>query len=171
MATEASRDLLTALNDMVAGLRDSGILDDGDPLLSQSFVEGETKVPEIAGAVIASMDEDEVLIEGLKKLIDDLSKRKSRIEARQDNKRGLLELTMMRAEIAKLETPAATLSLRAVPQKLADDLDEALIPSDYFEPQAPKLSRKKLLDALKAGAVIDGAKLTNGGQALAIRRH
>lgn len=170
MAVEASRELLTALNDMVAGLRESGVLDEGDPLLSQSFVEGETKVPEIAGAVVASMDEDQILIDGLKSMLDELGKRKSRIEARQDNKRGLLEITMMRADITKLETPAATLSLRAVPIALGE-VDEALIPSDYFETPPPKLSRKKLLDALKAGAVIEGAKLTNGGQTLAIRRH
>ena len=168
MNANVSHELFREIQSMAVSLKEAGIVDENDPLLTQSFVEGETAVPEIAAAVVASIDEDNIMLAGLKALIEDLSKRKSRIEDRIENKRGLLELTLMRADLKTLETPAATLSLRAVPQKIAS-VDEALIPSEYFVPQAPALDKRKLLADLKEGKQVPGAVLSNGGQTIAIR--
>lgn len=170
MNEQSAHELFHALNGMIVSLKQSGILDEHDPLLSQSFVEGETQIPEIVAGVIRSIDDDMVLATGLKTMIDEYQKRKSRIEERVENKRGLIELALMRAEVPSLETPAATVSLRAVPIALGE-VDEAAVPSEFFDPGTPKLNRKRLLEALKSGASIDGAKLTNGGQTLSIRRH
>lgn len=168
--SQADHELFEALNGMLVGLRATGIFDEGDPLLSQSFVEGETAVPEIIGDVIRSLDDDQVLVAGLTSMIDEYQKRKARIEKRMENKRGLIELTLMRADITSLETPAATVSLRPLPKALGP-INEALIPSDYFSVPAPTLDRRKLLADLKDGKDVAGAVLSNGGVSLAIRRH
>jgi hypothetical protein len=170
MNANVTHDLVREIQNMAVALKDNGILDEGDPLLSQSFVEGETFIPEIVGAVVKSIDEDGILVTGIKALIEELQARKSRIEGRAENKRGLIELALMRAEIKSVETPAATVSLRAVPPKIAS-VDESLIPSEYFTVPTPALDKRKLLADLKEGKQVPGAVLSNGGQSITIRRH
>jgi hypothetical protein len=48
-------------------------------------------------------------------------------------------------------------------------VDESHIPEAFWKPQQPKLDRRALLAALKAGEVIRGAALDNGGTALSVR--
>ncbi|MGE0857439.1 MAG: siphovirus Gp157 family protein [Hyphomicrobiaceae bacterium] len=43
------------------------------------------------------------------------------------------------------------------------------IPSEFWKPQPPRLDKKVVLDALKAGAVVPGAELSNGGETLSMR--
>lgn len=168
--TDARHVMFTEIQTMLVQLKDNGIIDEADPLLTQSFIEGETVMPDLIAAVIRSIDEDQVLVAGLKTLIDEYQARKSRFDQRIENKRGLIELALMRADIRTLETSAATVSLRPIPAALGP-VDEALIPSEYFTVPAPSLDRRKLLAALKEGKHVAGAALSNGGQSIAIRRH
>jgi hypothetical protein len=48
-------------------------------------------------------------------------------------------------------------------------VNEAEIPEPFWIPQAPKLDRKGILDALKAGSHVPGATFTNSRVSLAIR--
>jgi hypothetical protein len=77
---------------------------------------------------------------------------------------------MSTAGVKKLERPAATLSLRSVPPK-AIITSEVELPSRFFVDQAPKLDKKAVLDALKAGEKVAGAELSNGGETIALRRN
>lgn len=109
-----------------------------------------------------------MLCAGLSTMIQVLASRKARLETRVDRRRVAIERAMMAGELAKLELPQATLSLRLVPPKLAV-ISEEMIPKKYFE-QVPKLLRSELWADVKAGMDVPGARLTNGSTTLAIRR-
>jgi hypothetical protein len=47
--------------------------------------------------------------------------------------------------------------------------DEHAIPQAFWRPQPPKLDRKAIGEALKAGQAVPGAQLSNGGTTLAIK--
>lgn len=166
---DVAHDLFMEVHKSLRQLQESGILDEGDPLLTQSFIEGETFVPELIDAALVSIDNDQVLIDGLKVRIDDLSKRKSRIEKRVTVLRGLIEQILVQSETKWIETRLATVSVKAAAQQLGE-IDESKLPSKYFVPQDPKLDRKALLKDLRDGVQVDGATLNNGGLSLAIRR-
>ena len=134
----------------------------------RDMIEGETDLHEMIERVVMSMDEDGMLVTGLAARIDELSERKRRIENRISSKRAMVEQAMVIGEVETLERPTFTLSLRRVPPK-AEVTDESLIPSSYWQPQPPKLDKKALLGALKEGASVPGATLSNGGIALQIR--
>ena len=76
---------------------------------------------------------------------------------------------MSMAELKKLELPQATISRKPTPAK-ALILDEAAIPARFWKPSDPKLDKKAVLDALKAGEAVPGTSLSNGGETIAIRR-
>lgn len=134
----------------------------------RDMIEGETDLHEMIERVVVSMDEDAMLVTGLTLRIEELTERKRRIESRIGSKRAMVEQAMVIGEVERLERPTFTLSLRNVPPK-AEVAEETLIPSEYWEAQPPKLDKKALLSALKAGAQIPGATLSNGGIALQIR--
>jgi|GEM_PF-3606354 len=169
MSENSLRDLFKDIQSMLLSMADSGVMDENDPLLSQSFVEGETFVPELIDGVLASIENDMILLAGIKEIVTEYNARKSRISKRIEEKKGMIELALIRADIPKLETPRATVSLRNVPRALAS-LEESEIPAEYFFQPPPKLDRKKLLNDMRAGKDVDGATLNNGGITLAVRR-
>lgn len=183
---EAAKVLREQLADLVAG----------DPEFIRDTIEGETNLREQIAAMVASIAEDEALAEGVKRLQDTLTTRRERYEARAETKRTLVANAMAIGEIKKQETPAGTVSLKALPPKL-HVTEEADIPTRFWKPADPKLDRKALTDALKdrdaaigaAEAVEDaderaraiakanedfppitGAVLTNGSSTIAIRK-
>jgi hypothetical protein len=108
-------------------------------------------------------------VAGIESLAGSLSERKRRLEDRIGWRRAAIERAMAIGELPTLTLPDATLSLKTVPQGLTI-VDEAKVPAKFWKAQDPVLDKKALKDALKAGDVVDGAQLTNGGQTLAIRR-
>jgi hypothetical protein len=48
-------------------------------------------------------------------------------------------------------------------------LDEAAVPSIYWEPREPRLNRQELLSELKEGAEIEGVALSNREPVLSVR--
>lgn len=75
----------------------------------------------------------------------------------------LLE-NMVRTGLTKIDCPFFSLSVRKNPQAV-EVLMADQIPDDYYdipEPPAPVLNKKKLAEDLKAGVVIEGARLTQG---------
>ena len=48
-------------------------------------------------------------------------------------------------------------------------LDEAVVPSIYWEPREPRLNRQGLLTDLKGGADINGVSLSNPEPVLSVR--
>jgi len=167
----------------------------GDPEFIRDTIEGETSLHEMISAVAASLLEDTALADGIARLTDDLETRKERILARAETKRALIASAMEIGELAKIETPAATISVRPVPPK-ALIIEEADIPARFWEPAPPKLNKRAILDALKerqaaiadalshdepgarsaaldaaraAHPEIPGAALSNGARTISIR--
>lgn len=139
-----------------------------DAQLSHDMVEGETTFFEAVEAALAEIDECDVMAEGLKAHIKKLQDRLSRIEGRSDRLRGLIDQAFQMADVQTHKFTTATISTKRIPPKLIVN-DEASIPSQFWEPQPPKLDKKALADAVKNGGV-QGASMSNGGVTIQIRR-
>jgi hypothetical protein len=156
---QAVRDLLASLKDIIG--------DDED--FAADIIEGETNFLEIVNALVAQDGEDHASVEAIQLYIDKLSKRALNINARIERRRAALLTALQTAGITKpLRCPLATVGLRAVPPKVVPT-DEKLIPDEYWRKPPPVLDKRGLLAALKGGATIPGACLSNGGVALSIR--
>lgn len=156
---EIARTLLANIRDVI----------DGDDEAAHDAIEGETSLIEaITAAVdrITELDAHEAAIAGMMK---DLAARKERFAHQGEQIRAALCVAMGMVKLKKLELPQATLSLKSLPAK-AVILSEVEIPSMFFVDQAPKLDKRSVLDALKSGAAVPGAVLSNGGETIAIRR-
>ncbi len=147
---EAARVLREQIADVAAG----------DPDFVRDVIEGQTELHEQIGALVASIAEDEALAEGVTRLMGDLADRKRRFQARAEVKRAMVASAMEIGELRKVETPAGTVSLKAVPPKLVAT-EEAEIPARYWKSGDPTLDRKALGDALKsrAAALADAQKI------------
>lgn len=142
--------------------------EDVDPKLLLDTIEGETNLAEACVFVLEQTNEDEILLEGLKAKIEELSVRKGRMEKSIADRRTIILMAMDRAGLHTIRSPLGTLSVRATLPK-ATISDEAVIPAKFFKPQDPKLDKAALLDALKSGEAVPGASLSNGGIQLSIR--
>ena len=131
-------------------------------------LEGITDLKEMLAEVIRSALEDEALAAGLSTRLSDMKARLERLETRAKRKRQLALKTMGEADMAKLEQPDFTASLRHAAPAL-DVVAEDKIPAAYWKPQPFKLDRQGLLQALKAGTAIDGVGWAPPQQLLSVR--
>jgi len=154
----AAAELLAALGD-----------DAQDEELAHDMIEGETDFFEAVERVLSEIDECEIMQAGIKDMQKRLSDRLARVSGRADRLRGLIDQAFQMAEIKSHKFASATISTKAVPRKLIVT-DESQIPARFYEPQPPKLDRKALLDAIKAGEAVPGADMSNGGTTIQIRR-
>lgn len=108
--------------------------------------------------------------EALKLYMKDIQARKSRLERSAETLRNIILQAM---DINGLETIpgiAATLSISRKKPTIKVT-DEALVPSRFFKPQAPKLDKKALAAEYKeSGEIFAGCDMDNGGVILTIRR-
>jgi len=141
----------------------------GDEGFIRDSLEGELDLDSLVGKLVASIAEDEALAAGLKDHCEAMNARLRRFTGRADDKRALLVKTLEIAGRPSIETPAGTVSMRPVPPKVVE-ADASEIPSEFWTPSPPKLDRKALLEALKAGRIVPGASLSNGGQTVAIKK-
>ncbi len=131
-------------------------------------LEGLTRLDDVLAEVVRSTLSDETLAEALRGRIADMRVRLERLEHAAETKRAAIAAAMSETNLRTLTMPEATVSLRDLPPKLIVT-EEGAIPSDYWKPQPPKLDRRGLTDALKAGAPCTGATLSNGGVTVAVR--
>lgn len=140
---------------------------DDDELIADS-IEGQTTFGECVDAVLVAMDDDEVIVAGIKDRIGVLSERQARIERRIKARRAALEAAFLIADLPKYESALATVSQKAMPAKMIIT-DESLIPAAYWKTGDPKLDKKALMAALKDSEHVPGATLDNGGRTIQIR--
>ena len=152
----------TAIKDSILKLTD-------DDDVIRDTLEGETSLHELIGAVLESIDDDQLIVDGCKSRVKDLTERKQRIDKRISAKKTMIEQAMIIAELPSIETPVATASIKKVPPKVIIS-EEAEIPTDYWKSPDPVLDKKALGQALKDGLEVPGATLSNGGVTLALRR-
>lgn len=139
--------------------------DDAD--LIASTVEGETQLVDVMQRGLARVLELNGMLDGIAGMIASLKDRGERLETQRDRIKELLSVAMQTAGMKRLESPLATVSLRAVAPSVVVT-SESDIPSRFWKPQEPKLDKRELLKALKDGAIA-GAQLSNGGQTISIK--
>jgi Siphovirus Gp157 len=143
-----------------------------DPQIDQrtlaDTIEGLTDLHEIVAAIIRSALSDETLATGLKCRIADMQGRLDRLENRASKRRQIAKDIMVELDLKKITAPDFTVSIRpGMPTLLV--LDEAAVPSIYWQPSAPRLNRQGLLSELKDGAEIKGVTLSNPEPVLSVR--
>ena len=131
-------------------------------------VEGLTDLHEIVAAIIRSALADEALSAGLKGRIADMQGRLHRLQNRASKRRQIAKEVMVELDLKKITAPDFTVSIRpGTPSLLV--IDEAAVPSIYWQPSEPRLNRQKLATELKDGAEITGVTLSNPEPVLSVR--
>jgi hypothetical protein len=131
-------------------------------------VEGLTEVHEILAAIVRAALADEALATGLKGRIAEMQERLERLQERAAKRRQIVKDTMVELDLKKLTAPDFSASVRpGMPALLV--IDEAAVPSIYWEPREPRLDRQGLLAELKQGAEITGVTLSNPEPVLSVR--
>jgi hypothetical protein len=131
-------------------------------------VEGLTDVHEILAAIVRAALADEALATGLKSRIAEMQERLERLQERAAKRRQIVKDTMVELDLKKLTAPDFSVSVRpGMPALLV--IDEAAVPSIYWEPREPRLDRQGLLAELKQGAEITGVTLSNPEPVLSVR--
>ena len=131
-------------------------------------VEGLTDLHEIVTAIIRSALADEALAAGLKGRIADMQGRLERLQDRASKRRQIAKDVMVELDLKKITAPDFSVSIRPGMPAL-QVLDEAAVPSIYWQPSAPRLKRQELLSELKDGADITGVTLSNPEPVLSVR--
>jgi Siphovirus Gp157 len=131
-------------------------------------VEGLTDLHEIIAAIVRAALADEALATGLKGRIAEMQDRLERLQDCATKRRQIAKDVMVELDIKKITAPDFTISIRpGMPALLV--LDEAAVPSIYWEPREPRLNRQELLSELKAGTDIEGVALSNPEPVLSVR--
>ena len=131
-------------------------------------VEGLTDLHEILTAVIRAALTDQALATGLAGRIVEMQTRLDRLQDRAAKRRQIAKDVMVELDLKKLSAPDFTASLRPGTPALMV-IDEAAVPSIYWEPREPRLDRQGLANDLKQGAEIAGVALSNPEPVLSVR--
>ena len=131
-------------------------------------MDGLTDLHEIIAAIVRAALADEALATGLKGRIAEMQDRLERLQDCAAKRRQIAKDVMVELELKKITAPDFTISIRpGMPALLV--LDEAAVPSIYWQPSAPRLNRHGLLHELKDGAEIEGVALSNPEPVLSVR--
>jgi hypothetical protein len=131
-------------------------------------LESETDFNEVLTTIVRRIEDTEALVIGTKDRLDELKGRKERFEHRVETLRNLAFKIMQAAEVAKLELPECTLSLRSNQQQLIGEADPNTLPDELCK-VSRDLNRIAIREALKAGRAVDGFTLSNSPPSLSIR--
>jgi len=143
-----------------------------DPQIDQQTladtVEGLTDLHEVLTAIIRAALTDQALAIGLEGRIGEMQARRDRLQDRATKRRQIAKDVMVELDLKKLAAPDFTASIRPGAPALMV-IDEAAVPSIYWEPREPRLNRQGLANDLKQGAEIAGVALSNPEPVLSVR--
>ena len=131
-------------------------------------LEGLTDLHEILTSVIRAALTDLALATGLEGRIGEMQARRDRLQERANKRRQIAKDVMVELDLKKLAAPDFTASIRPGAPALMV-IDEAAVPSIYWEPREPRLNRQELANDLKQGAEISGVALSNPEPVLSVR--
>ena len=113
-------------------------------------VEGLTDLHEIVAAIVRAALADEALATGLKGRIAEMQDRLARLQDSASKRRQIAKDVMLELDVKKITAPDFTVSVRpGMPSLLV--LDEAAVPSIYWQPVAPRLNRQGLVERTQRG--------------------
>jgi Siphovirus Gp157 len=131
-------------------------------------VEGLTNVHEILAAIIRAALTDQALATGLEGRIGEMQARRDPLQDSATKRRQIAKDVMVELDLKKLSAPDFTASIRPGTPALMV-INEAAVPSIYWEPREPHLDRQELANDLKQGAEIAGVALSNPEPVLSVR--
>src|SRR5262245_41926122 len=131
-------------------------------------VEGLTDLHEILTTIIRAALADQALATGLEGHIAEMQGRRDRLEDRAAKRRQIAKEVMVELDLKKLSAPDFTASIRPGTPALMV-INEAAVPTIYWEPREPRLNRQELANDLKQGAEIAGVVLSNPEPVLSVR--
>jgi len=139
-----------------------------DELTLADTVEGLTDLHEILTAIIRAAITDQALAIGLEGRIGEMQARRDRLQDRATKRRRIAKDVMVELDLKKLAAPDFTASIRpGMPALMV--IDEAAVPSIYWEPREPRLNRQGLANDLKQGAEIAGVAFSDPEPVLSVR--
>lgn len=131
-------------------------------------LESETDFNEILTTIVRRIEDTKALVIGTKDRLEELQARKERFEHRVYTLRELAFKIMQSANVAKVEMPEFTLSLRAGQPQLIGEPDPETIPV-RFRKVVTTADKMAIKEALKAGEIVEGFTLSNSAPSLTIR--
>jgi hypothetical protein len=130
-------------------------------------VEGISNYPDMLAEIVRGALYDEMMVDAIKARIAGMAARLDRFETRAAKRRQIVRDSMVETGLDKLVQPDFSASLRRS-SPAVQVIDATLIPQTFWEPR-PHLRRAELLTALKDGAEIPGATLSNPFLSLSVR--
>ena len=97
-----------------------------------------------------------------------MHERLDRLQDRASKRRQIAKDAMLELDIKKITAPDFSVTIRPGLPAL-QVLNEAAVPSIYWQPSAPRLDRQGLLSELKGGTEIDGVTLSDPEPILSVR--
>lgn len=131
-------------------------------------IEGETNLLEAIEAGVERIATLKCHMEAIGAQKKRLDERCARFERQYDLLRTAVLTAMQQTGQLKLELPQATVTAVTVAPK-CDIVSEADVPASYWKAADPKLDKKAVLAALKAGEKVPGAQLSPATTTLQIR--
>ncbi len=148
-------------------LRARDMDDDADLVLDT--VEGETGFLEAIDQALVEIDACAIIELGCKAVASSINDRCKRAKDRRERVRAALEQALLIADVReKIVRPTATLTMKKIKPGWVVD-DESQIPAAYFDPQPPKLAKKRINEH-STSINLPGCHVDNGSVALTIRR-
>jgi hypothetical protein len=141
--------------------------DDLDEATLADTIEGLSNMNELLAAIVRGALDDAATVEAIKVRVKDMQTRLARFEARAERRRQIVRDAMANYHIGKLTPPDFTASLRPG-QRHVVVTDESLIPQIFWE-HIPRLKKRDLGEAMKDGADVTGAALSNPEMVLSVR--
>jgi Siphovirus Gp157 len=163
------------LHELTAAYSHIEALVDDDILTEQQLIE---YVNAIEGALQEKGENIAKLIENLESVAENIrtaegrmAVRRKAIENRAESIRKYLLTNMVNSGITKIECPYFKISVRTSPAVVVV-IDESAVPDQYMrQPETPPKTpdKKKIVDDLKQGVVIEGVRLEQDNKYLQIR--
>lgn len=142
--------------------------DDNQALLDT--LDGLTDLSEVIAVFVRSADDDLALAAGCGDRIDELGTRKSRFLARAETKRRLIQAALERAGLKKVEHPEFTAFTRASAPTVIITHEDAITADYLTQKVVTGINKNKIKSDLLDGKQVPGARLSNGGTTLTIRK-
>jgi hypothetical protein len=138
-----------------------------DEELRAGMIDGETNLLTIVNRIVGHKLDADTMVGQIKQRQSDLSERKARFERRSEAMKTLLKNILSRANLDKIVTPEATVSITR-PRESVSIIDIEALPQGFYKTE--RVADKVAIgNALKTGEDVPGAGLCYGEAGISVR--
>lgn len=137
-----------------------------------ALADNREKLENFITTLVTIEDEDQIMIDLLAEQIKNAVARRKRMEDRKKHVRQTLCNIMRLCDIKRITLPTVTISRsKSTPRVVIENEHDFFFDNpNYYVKQEPKLDKKELLEDLKLGLVVEGAKLVRD-ETITMRRN